>query len=283
MVLFALVLAAAGAIGWGTMRVIRAAGNATTSETPTTRVKRGPVAITVTARGELQGGNPEILTAPMVGSDSLNVTELRDTGDLVNAGDVVVQFDVTQQEYNLREAEADLAEAQQKVIQAEAENQADAEETLYTVQSARTAVTVAEIETRRNRFVAPMKARDNDIALEAARNRLRQAEQDLSNKKTTATASLAIQKAGESKARAMAGLAQKNIDSMTLRAKTTGYVNLQPNTSNLFFLTSGMTLPITQIGDTVRPGMVVAQIPDMDKWEVSAKIAEMDQIGRAHV
>jgi hypothetical protein len=64
---------------------------------------------------------------------------------------------------------------------------------------------------------------------------------------------------------------------MTLKAKTSGYVNLQTNTSGMFMMTQGMMLPIVQIGDTVRPGMAVAQIPDLQNWEVSAKIAEVDR------
>ncbi|MBZ5621798.1 MAG: efflux RND transporter periplasmic adaptor subunit [Acidobacteriia bacterium] len=271
------VLAVIGGIAWGTILLIRNVNAATTSETPTTRVKRGPVAMTVTARGELQGGKPEMLVAPMVGSDALTVTELSPSGDVVHEGDVVVKFDTTQQEYNQREAEADLAEAQQKVIQTLAENQASDEEALAAVNSAKTSVKVAELEVRRNQFLAAMKARDNEIALEALRNRLKQAEQDLANKKTTGNAALAIQRAGENKARTMAAMAQKSIESMTLKAKTSGYVNLQPNTSGSFMLTQGMVLPAVQIGDTVRPGMAVAQIPDMQNWEVSAKIAEVDR------
>ena len=272
-----LVLAVLGGLGWGAFRVISTAAAPAEGEVPTTKVKRGPVAITVTARGELQGGNPEMLTAPMVGSDSLTVTDLRSTGEVVQPGDVVVQFDTTQQEYNLREAEADMAEAQQKVIQAEADNLATDEETRNAVEAAKTQVKVAQIETRRNSLIAPMKARDNEIALEAAQNRLRQAEQDLAHRKTTGAAALAIQKAAESRARMMSSMAQKNIENMTLKAKTGGYVSLLPNLSNLFFITSGMTLPPVQIGDTVRPGMNLAQIPDMEQWEVSAKIAEVDR------
>src|SRR5436190_12778115 len=113
-IILAVVLAAAGAAAWSARQVIRNVVATAATETPTTRVKRGPVAIQVTARGELQGGKPEMLVAPMVGSDTLAVTDLRENGELVNEGDVVVQFDTTQLEYNLREAEADLAEAQQK-------------------------------------------------------------------------------------------------------------------------------------------------------------------------
>jgi hypothetical protein len=39
----------------------------------------------------------------------------------------------------------------------------------------------------------------------------------------------------------------------------------------------GQTLPIFQVGDSVRPGMAVAQIPDLKNWEVSATIGEVDR------
>ena len=65
------------------------------------------------------------------------------------------------------------------------------------------------------------------------------------------------------------------IDSMTLKAKTTGYCNIQPNTTgNIFW---GAPLPAFQLGDTVRAGMAIVQIPDMKNWEVSANIGELDQ------
>jgi HlyD family secretion protein len=275
--ILALVLAGMGAAAWKAQQVVRGLIAPDVSETPSTRVKRGPVVITVTARGELQGGKPEMLAAPMVGSDTLTVTDLRDNGEMVKEGDVVVQFDTTQQEYNLREAQADLAEAQQKVAQTEAENQAIDVETRQSVESAKTQVQIAELEVRRNKFLSAMKARDNEIALEALRNRLKQAEQDLANRKTSSNAALAIQRAGENRARTMAAIAQKSIDSMTLKAKTTGYVNLQSNTSGVFMMSTGMMLPIVQMGDTVRPGLAVAQIPDLQNWEVSAKIAEVDR------
>ncbi len=97
-------LAALGAGAWGTRRFIRVASATTPQEVPTTKVKKGRVVIAVAARGELQGGNSEMLVAPMTGNDTLAITFLREPGELVQAGDVVVQFDITQQEYNLREA-----------------------------------------------------------------------------------------------------------------------------------------------------------------------------------
>jgi hypothetical protein len=38
-----------------------------------------------------------------------------------------------------------------------------------------------------------------------------------------------------------------------------------------------MQLPIFKAGDQVRPGMAVAQIPDLNNWEVVARIGELDR------
>jgi hypothetical protein len=277
LLVLSIVLAALGAAAWTTLRLVRAATASTLAETPTTRVKRGQVIISVAARGELQGGNSEMLVAPMTGTDSLAITFLRDPGELVEAGDIVVQFDTTQQEYNLREAEADLAEAEQQVIQAKAIAEATDVETAYTLASAESDVKLAELEVRKNPILPSINARQNLIALEQAQNRRRQAEQDVSNKKTTQAAAVAMQAAALNKAKVTASTARKVIESMTLRCKSSGYVNIQNNTSNMMMIYSGMQIQAFQIGDTSRPGLAVAQIPDLKSWEVSAQIGELDR------
>jgi multidrug efflux pump subunit AcrA (membrane-fusion protein) len=252
------------------------ASHSPTSNVPVTRVRRGDVLVTVTARGELLGGNSEMLTAPMTGGNDMAITSLRSPGEQVKEGDVVVQFDPTEQSFLLKEAESDLAEAQQHVIQARAESEAKEEETSYQLAQAQADVRVAELEVRRNPLMAAIVARQNTLALEAARDHLRQLEQDLANRKATTEASVAIQEAARNKAKVKAAAAQKNIDSMTLRAKTTGYVNIQQNT-NGNFMYWGMQLPVLQVGDTVRAGMAVAQIPDLKNWEVTARVGELDR------
>ena len=276
--LFTLIaIAAAGVLGWGALRASKtvAATSSSGSEIPTTRVKRGRVTITVSARGELQGGNSEMIVAPMAGVDTMAITSLRDPGELVNAGDVVVEFDTTQQEFNLREAQADLLEAEQQVIQAKATSEATQMEAAYQLQSTTSDLKLAQLEVRRNPLLAPILAKQNDLAVEAAQNRLHQAEQDMKNKKANAEAGIAIQEAALNKAKVASQTAQRMIDSMTVKAKTSGYCNLQPNTSGPIFW--GAPVPAWQIGDTVRAGMAVVQIPDMKNWEVSANIGELDQ------
>jgi len=272
-----IILASLGGAAWTTLHLVRAASTSSSSQVPVTRVKRGTVVISVAARGELQGGNTEMLVAPMTGNDSLAITYLREPGELVNPGDVVVQFDTTQQEYNLREAEADLAEAEQQVIAAKATAESTAEESAYTLISTASDVKLAELEVRKNPILPNITARQNLIALEQAQNRRRQAEQDIKNKKTNADAAVAIQQAAYNKAKVAAETARKVIESMTLRSKSSGYVNIQNNTSNLMVIYTGMQLQAFQVGDTSRPGLAVAQIPNLKTWEVSAQIGELDR------
>lgn len=136
----AVLLAVLGALAWGAMRLVKVATATTAVEVPTTKVRRGVVNISVSARGELQGGNSEMIVVPPLGADSTAITSLRSPGELVNVGDVVVEFDTTLQDYALREAQADLAEADQQVIQAQATADAGDEENRYSLLSAQSDV-----------------------------------------------------------------------------------------------------------------------------------------------
>jgi len=263
-------------LAWGGSRLVRAMAPVSASRLPVTQVRRGDVVITVTAKGELSGGHTEMLSAPMTGSGDMAITYLREPGEAVAAGDVVVKFDTTEQEYKLKEAEADLAEAEQHVIETQADNRAKEEETRYSLLQAKTDVRTAELEARRNPILADIVARENTLALEAAKDHLRQLEHDAADRQATSAAAVAIQEAARNKAKVQAETARKNIENMVLKAKGPGYVNVMQNT-NCNFCMLGMLFPALQVGDTVNAGMVVAQIPDLKNWEVTASIGELDR------
>ncbi len=254
----------------------RQSGPAAALNLPSTTVKRGEVRFTVSARGELQGSNSEMMVAPMTGARELIITYLKDPGEQVKAGETVVQFDTTEQEFALAEAEADLAEAEQQVVQAEAETAAKEEETRALLLQAKSDLKVAELEARKNPLLAAIVARQNTLAVEAAQDRLHQLERDIANRGASSRAAIMIQEAARNKAQVKAQTARKNIDSMNLKAKSGGYVNVQQN-MNGNFMFWGMQLPAFKLGDTARAGMAVAQIPDLNSWEIRAQIAELDR------
>ena len=76
--------------GWLYKGAARALSNSPSiASVPTTTIKRGDLTFTVTARGELQGGNSEMLSAPMVAGTDMAITFLRMPGEMVKEGDVV--------------------------------------------------------------------------------------------------------------------------------------------------------------------------------------------------
>lgn len=276
-----LVLALLGAVGFGAWKFapyLTKKAEASAPDVPITAVKRGDVEFAVTAKGDLQGGNNQMLTVPMTGGQSVAITFLRQNGELVQKGDEIVKFDTTEQDFRLREAEADLAEAEQQIVQAQAEAEAKAEESRYELLKAQGDVKLAEAEVRRNEVLPRLVARQNDMALEAAKDKLGKIEKDLTNRLETARSGIAIQEAAKAKAAMKADTARKNIASMTLRANAPGYVALQQNDEGM--IRWGMYLPPYQIGDIARPGKAVAQIPDLASWEATARIGELD---RGHI
>jgi HlyD family secretion protein len=276
----ALLIVTVGVLGWGgyqTMSETLAPAPGASSAVPVTMVQRGDVRYSVMAKGRLQGGNSETHIAPMVGANELVITELRSPGELVREGDVIVQFDTTEQEFELLEAQADLAEAQQQIRKAKAASEVRRQETQLALLEAEAAVETARIECRKNSLVAAIVARQNELALQAAEDQLRQLREDLANQSSTSEASIAIQEAAARKATVRAETARGNIEAMTLRTKRSGYVALEQNTysGNMFFF--GMQLPIFQVGDAIRAGLLIAQIPDLQSWEITATIGELDR------
>jgi multidrug resistance efflux pump len=274
-----MVVGAVGSVIWMVARAYQRVVATGAAPIPVTRVRRGDVTFTVHARGELRGGNSETLTAPMTGGGEIHITLLRKSGELVAPGDKVVEFDTTEQEFNLREAEADVAEAEQHVAQARAQMEAQKEEDSYALLKAKSDVRLAELEAKKNPISAAITARENDMAVADAREHLAELERNLANRKSTDEAAIAMQEAARGKAEVQAASARRNIEAMILTAHRAGYVAVRLNTAlNIAFI--GMTLSPWQVGDQVWPGMAVAEIPDLNNWEVTATIAEVD---RGHI
>ena len=97
MIRYTLVFAVLGIAAFGAWRLSLAVSPAASIEVPTTAVKRGDVTFTIAAKGELQGGNTQMLQVPMTGGQPISITYLRASGEMVQKDDDVVLFDTTEQ------------------------------------------------------------------------------------------------------------------------------------------------------------------------------------------
>ena len=245
---------------------------------PTARVLEGDVPVVVHATGELRPVRSAGLVAPAVGGP-MQVLKIMGTGTPVKEGDVVVEFDTTEQEEKLAQAVSAVAQAEQEIAKMRADIVVQRAEQQVTLLMARFDVRRAELDARANELVSAIDAQKNVLMLEEAKGRLAQLEGDLASRDTTDRASLAVLEEKRNKAQLEKETAQRNIDQMRIRAPFDGLVAVKDNDTNGAAWT-GMVVPEYREGDTVWPGRPVAEVLHASGLELIAKVTEYD---RAHL
>jgi HlyD family secretion protein len=245
---------------------------------PTARVVEGDVPVVVYTTGELRPVRSTALVAPAIGGP-LQVLHIMATGTPVKEGDVVVEFDLSEQEEKLAQSKSELEQAEQEITKMRADIIVQRAQEQVTLLTARFDVRRAQLDAQANELVGAIEAKKNLLMLEESKGRLAQLESDLASRDTTDRASLAVLEEKRNKARLAMETAQRNIDQMRIRAPFDGLVAVKDNDTNGAAWT-GMVVPEYRAGDTVWPGRPVAEVLHQSGLELVAKVTEYD---RAHL
>jgi len=258
--------------------VRRASPTAGADDVPTGRVKRGDLDMKVFVTGELRASHSEMLTAPPIGGGALQITHLLHTGTAVKKGDLVMEFDPTEQHFKLDQNRSELQQAEQEITKAKADAAVVAAQDKVALLKARYDVRRAELDVQKNELVSTIDARKNDLALDQAKRVLAELEQDVKSRSASNRAAISLAEEKRNKAKLAMDQAQGNIDKMRVVAPMDGLVALEKNegaAGGFFF--SGMSLPEYREGDQVEPGRTVGQIVDAKEIELSAKVGELER------
>lgn len=263
----------------GVVAAVHRASPATTADdVPTGRVKRGNLDMKVYVTGELRASHSEMLTAPPIGGGALQITHLLHTGAVVKKGDLVMEFDPSEQHFKLDQNRSELLQAEQEITKSRADAAVVAAQDKVAMLKARFDVRRAELDVQKNELVSTIDARKNDLALEQARRVLAELEQDVKSRSASNQASISLAEEKRNKAKLAMDQAQGNIDKMRVTAPMDGLVALEKNegaAGGFFF--SGMSLPEYREGDQVQPGRSVGQVIDAKEMELSAKVGELER------
>lgn len=273
------IAALALAVGMAGCALHRAAGSSE-AIIPVAPVRRGGFQLEVHATGVLRATHSVSLFAPPIGGGSLQIIRLLPDGTPVKAGQVVVAFDPSQQEYNLAQSRSDYEQARQAIIQAKDKAAVQVAEDRTALLRAEFAVRQAQLKVRMNELLSAIQAKENVLALDAARQSLAQTRQDIKSHAASNQATLTLDEQKEAKAHLAMLEAQQNISKLQVRAPISGLMVVMENrgSSGIFFF--GQTSPEFQVGDQLNPGTMFAQVIDTSRMEVSAQIP---QSGRANV
>jgi len=252
---------------------------ATDSEIPTATVKEVDLQLKVFTTGALKTSQSRTVIAPPIAGGTLQIVTLAHAGAQVRTGDVVLEFDPSQQEYNLGQNRSDLLQAEQEIVKAKADAAVQAAEDQTALLKAKYAVRRAELEVSKNELVSPIDAQKNLLALDEAKRAQTQLQQDIQSHSASNQAALAISEEKRHKARLSMEQAQQNIKNMHITAPIDGLVVIHGNRESTggFFM-DGMTLPDYHVGDQVNPGSSIAEVIDISHLEVAAQIGETDRV-----
>lgn len=238
---------------------------------PTVRVTKGNIDLKVYINGQLRTPNTSILIAPPVGG-TLQIVKFARTGDVVKAGDVVLEFDPSEQEYNLDQAHSNLDQADQQITKIKADSAISISKDQVDLLHAQFDVRRAELDVSQNELKSAIDAKKNDLALEEAKRRLAQLQDDTKSRVASNDANLAVYVAQRNKALLDIKVAQDRIQSMSIKAPISGLFARKNNTNGIFFF--GMSVPEYQEGDQTYPGSGVAAIMDVSQMEVFSRVPE---------
>jgi HlyD family secretion protein len=241
---------------------------------PLAQVRRGDLDIVVHSTGELRASHTMMLTAPAVGGGGLQITKLLPTSTSVKKGDVVIEFDPSEQRYKLEQNRSELLQAEQEIIKANADAAVLAAQDKVAGLKAKYDVRSAQLEVQKNEISSTIDAEKNDLALQQALRVQSELEKDMQSHKESGEASIYLAKEKYNKAKLLMDEAQQNIDKMRVIAPMDGLVSIQKNQGDIMF--SGMSVPDFHTGDQANPGAAIVQIVDPLGLEVSAHLTEQN-------
>src|SRR5215813_4519698 len=241
---------------------------------PTTKVQKGDVVIRAYSRGELKPARTLTLTAPNL-FGTVQVTDLSPMGALAKEKDLIVEYDDSERQSSLEEARLSVQSVDEQIKKAKADLAIQQSQDQVTLLKTRYNVRRAELEVKRNPIIAEIDGKKNVLTLEQQKRALQQLETDIQARQEQADSQLAVLQEQRNRALLDISREMQRIALCKTLSPITGLVAIRQNRAGNFNF--GQQMPDIREGDTLQPGMPVADILDLSELEVWAKVGELDR------
>jgi len=268
-----IVLAIFVAAGWGGYRYYKQMP-ARMESVPVTKVQKGDVVIRAFSRGELRAVRAQTLLAPNL-NGTIQVTELAPAGALAKEKDLIVEYDDSERQAALEEAQLAVQSVDEQIKKAKADLAIQKSQDAVTLLKTRYDVRRAELEVKRNPIIDAIDGKKNILMLEQSKRALVQLETDITARQEQADSQLAVLQQQRNRSLIDVQRELQRIAQTRALAPMTGLVAIRQNRGG--FINFGQQVPDIREGDTLQPGMPVADVLDLSELEVWAKVGELDR------
>ncbi len=241
------------------------------ADLPVASARRGEFQVIVRCRGELVSTHSVQLVAPMHIA-GLQIAWEAPPNSEVKEGDVVIRFDSSLARQQLLEKQATLKQAQATVEQAVAQARITAEQDRLDLASAKVDVEKAKLEVSKQEIVSKLQGEESKIDLSLAEDKLRVEEATINLHQTSDAQKVASATRLRDKAQEEIEVTTDRLAHMEMHAPSAGVVVFLNNNSQ-----GWINAKPFKVGDSVWPGSVVGEIPDVTTLQMKAKLEETDR------
>jgi len=231
-------------------------------------VRRGDLEDRFLLTGSLKAARSHQLVAPRTPVWTVTLRWMAPEGSQVQVGDPVVRFEVSSLQADLEDKRLAVGEAERELARTQAEVAGSREEQALAFLQARVARDKAALDAAVPAELQPLRDyQEKQLALERAEAGLRKAQRDRDAAATKSDSQIQVLALRLEKARRDLQRSEAALDGLTLRAPAAGLLlhGSHPWEGRKW-----------QVGDTLFPGMVAAEVPDLSVMEVEALLSDVD-------
>ncbi len=265
---------AAAVAGTGVIGVLVTAGGAPPADLPTAEVARGTFINAIEIRGEIRPVRSVVLTCPL-SSGELQIVKLARNGSIVQAGEVVVQFDGTTLQRTVLERRSELKQAEAEIEQVLGQRKLVEEQSATALMRARYDVERARLDVRQDDLLSRISLEQAKLVLADSEQKLREMEEKIRSDRAATEADLFARRRRRDKALADLERASEGLANLEMKAPVAGMVNLLPN-----YRSSTSVFGSEQefrAGDRAWPGAAILELPDLSSVHLEARLDESDR------
>ena len=247
-------------------QVVHAAG----SEPPP--ASRPPVRHEVRLTGTIQAVHFFTVQTPQIGGQGgrVTLTKIVANGVRVKAGDLLAEFDRTQEVDNARDAKAKFDDLSHQVEQRQAQNRADEAKRASDLQAADADLAKANLELRKGPLLSEIDRLKNEVKAEAAKEHVSSLKKSSAFHDRADAAAVRILELQRDRQKVGWDRALSNADKLEIHAPIDGMAALENVWRN-------SSMGKAQEGDQLWPGQGLVRLFDPTEMEVRAEVGEPDE------
>ncbi len=242
-------------------------------EVPTVSVRKGEFTITISARGEIRSTRSVTLSAPQVPNPT--ITTLAESGKMVKAGQVIVEFDTAQYENFYLNFVTNARTVDSEIVQTKATHKITDEQDAMSLMTSEYDVQRAGLEASKAEILSEIEGAKNRINVGLSEGALGQVKTSVKAHDVSQQADLERLDTRKNKTLRDMARVKDYLGKMTIRAPQDGILNILPN-----FRAQGnwgQTPPAFKEGDRAWTGAAIAEIPDLSEMRLELKVEEVDR------